>query len=68
MKNIRVKVRINICSGWFDFGIFEGRKKLMVNDVLKTWFQKNAAIRNAEAMAKRIGIPYDPEIVKQHGC
>ena len=34
----------------------------------RTWKTKKAATRNAKAMAKRIGIKYDPEIIRQHGC
>ena len=63
---VRVKVRAS-CSGyWFDFGIYEGRKHLML--INRSWRTEKAAIRNAKAMAKRIGIKYDPEIIKQHGC
>jgi len=65
MKNVRVKVGLN-CIGDYHVGIFEGRKRLMYGD--KSWSTKQAAVRNAKAMAKRIGIKYDPEIVKQHGC
>ena len=68
MKNVRVKVRENCDSSWWNFGIFEGGKVLMVNSYIKCWQTKKAAIRNAKAMAKHIGIPYDPEIVKQDGC
>jgi len=69
MKNVRVKVRENCDSSWWDFGIFEGGKVLlMVNSHIKSWHTKKAAIRNAKAMAKRIGIPYSDEIIKQHGC
>ena len=69
MKNIRVKV-VNSCTGgsWW-FGICQKRTVLMDNVKPQlSWVIKDAAIRNAKAMAKRIGIPYDPEIVKQHGC
>lgn len=73
MKNVRVKVWESCNSSYFTFGIYEGRKKLMFNnscsnDGSNFWYQKSAAIRNAKAMAKRIGIKYDPEIIKQHGC
>lgn len=67
MKNVRVKVRICMLGGFYDFGIFEGRKVLMVNPK-DVWRRKEAVIRNAKAMAKRIGIKYDPEIIKVHGC
>lgn len=71
MKNVRIKV-IESCSGatWW-FAICEGRKLLMDNSLIRgncTWVRKFSAIRNAKAMAKRIGIKYDPQIVKQHGC
>lgn len=64
---IRVKVRRYCVGPRYDFGIFEGRKFLMVN-YIHSWLQEKAAIRNAKAMAKRIGIPYDPEIIQQKGC
>ena len=69
MKNVSVKV-IENCFGkaWW-YGIFEGRKIIMkFHRSPWAWCTKKAAIRNAKAMAKRIGIKYDPEIVKQHGC
>ena len=66
MKNVRVKVGLN-CGGMnYHIGIFESGKRLMYGD--RTWRTEKAAIRNAKAMAKRIGIPYDSEIIKQHGC
>lgn len=69
MKNIRVKVRQCGSNKFYDFGIFEGRKLLMINvGNPLSWKIKKAAIRTAKAMAKRIGIPYDPEIIQQHGC
>ena len=72
MKNVRVKAREGCNGKWFDYGIYEGRKRLMDNlntsNLFGYWVKKKAAIRNAKAMAKRIGIPYDPEIVKKHGC
>ena len=69
MKNVRVRV-IENCFGkaWW-YGIFEGRKIIMKFYCSPfAWLYKSAAIRNAKAMAKRIGIKYDPEIVKTHGC
>ena len=67
MKNVRVKVRRS-CNGYYlDIGIYEG-KTLLLTNYDKLWCVEKAAIRNAKAMAKRIGIPYDPEIIKQHGC
>lgn len=66
MKNERVRVVEN-CGGfrWW-FGICEGRKMLL--ETPKTYERKGSAIRCAKAMAKRIGIKFDPEIIKQHGC
>lgn len=69
MKNVRVKV-VEDCFGeaWW-YGIFEGRKIIMrFCRSPHSWFIKKAAIRNAKAMAERIGIEYDPEIIKLHGC
>lgn len=71
MNKVRIRV-IEDCSGhiWW-FGICENRKELMTTPARDrgcSWYRKGAAIRNAKAMAKRIGIPYDPEIIKQHGC
>ena len=74
MKNIRVKVREFTCTGLYDYGIYEGKRLLMRNALRKTgfrdavWASKVCAIKAAKAMAKRIGIPFDPEIIKQHGC
>lgn len=72
MKNVRVKVAESCNGTCFWYGIYEGRKMLMENCINRmcghTWRTKSAAIRNAKAMAKRIGIPYSDKIVKQHGC
>jgi hypothetical protein len=62
-----VKVIESCTGGTYWYGIFAGRKKLMENIMkrgISIWMRKSAAIRNAKAMAKRIGIPYDPEIIK----
>ena len=67
MNTARVKVREDCKGIWWDFGIYEYKKLLLVN-VGGFWGTKKAAIRNAKAMAKRIGILYDPEIIKQQGC
>ena len=67
MKNVRIRVIEGWLGGEFEFGLCKGRKILLVNPI-KIWRYKYAAIRNAKAMAKRIGIPYDPKIVKQRGC
>ena len=66
MKNVRVKVGLNCNGNRYHIGIFEGKKRLMYGD--RKWLTEKGAISNAKAMAKRIGIPYDPEIIKQHGC
>lgn len=76
MKNVRIKVREFTCVNCFDYGIYEGKKRLMGNPlrnsgfggVTDDWYRKSYAVKAAKAMAKRIGIPYDPEIIKQHGC
>ena len=75
MKNVRVKVGENCGGGYWWYGIYEGRNKLMDNCTRSTeygcsreWERKFYAIKAAKAMAKRIGIPCDPEIIKQHGC
>jgi len=75
MKNLRVKVAENCVGRSWRFGIYEGRKQLMLNaphhsgnETWSYWYQKAAAIRNAKKMAIRIGIPYSDEIIKQHGC
>ncbi len=71
MKKARIKVLSYSCFGGFCIGICEGRKLLMLYQKKGDswlWRIEEAAIRNAKAMAKRIGVPYDPEIVKIHGC
>jgi len=72
MKNLRVKVIESCTVRYYWFSICEGRKQLMMNTCLNrgssVWERKPAAIRNAKAMANRIGILYDTEIIKEHGC
>ncbi len=68
MKNVRVKVVHYTYVTEFGFAIFEGKKALFVRPTWVMWKTEEAAIRNAKAMAKRIGIKFDPEIIKQHGC
>ena len=65
MKNVRVKVVESCSGGYWWYSIYEGRKQLICQD---GYSYKANAIKGAKAMAKRIGIPYDPEIMKQHGC
>ena len=69
MKNLRIKVIENCFGDAWWFGIYEGREELMsLKGKPHAWLYKKAAIRNAKAMAKRIGIKFDSEIVKMHGC
>ena len=64
---VRVKVT-KTCGGYYyGYGIYEGRRGLM-HQSCDYWATEKAATRNAKAMAKKIGIKYDPEIIKQHGC
>jgi hypothetical protein len=67
MKNVRVKVR-NSCTGYlWDYAIYDARNRKCLQYC--DWYSsKSKAVRAAKAMAKRIGIPYDKEIIKQHGC
>lgn len=69
---VRVKVREFTCTGCIDYGVYEGKRRLMDNMLRRNgnyvWARKSAAVKAAKAMAKRIGIKYDPEIIKQHGC
>jgi len=66
MKNVRIKVR-NSCGGnLWSYVIYAGRRPTRL---CTDWsLQKDYTIKAAKAMAKRIGIKYDPEIIKQHGC
>lgn len=66
MKNLRIKVREGCFGDGWEFGIFVGKRLLLVNPE-KIYRRKSAAIRAAKAMAKRIGIKYDSEITKEHG-
>lgn len=68
MKNVRVKVIHYICLNDYGYGIYEGKKQLFYKYEHVCWKTLKIAIRISKAMAKRIGIPYDPEIIKQHGC
>jgi hypothetical protein len=68
MKNVRVKVIHYTCGKEYNFAVFEGKKVLLVRPTWVYWQTLEAAIRNAKAMAKRIGIKYDPEIIKAQGC
>lgn len=67
MKNVRVRVRESCSGNRWDYAIWVGNKRTSLQ--YPNWYySKGAAIRRAKAMAKRIGIKYDPEIIKQHGC
>lgn len=69
MKNLRIRLIENCFGDTWWYGIFEGRKIIMRSCRSPyAWFTEKGAIRNAKAMAKRIGIPYNPEIIKRHGC
>jgi len=72
MKNVKVKVTESCLGYHWWVSIYEGRKEIMrnaeINDGVSMWLRKFAAIRNAKAIAKQIGVKYDPEIIKQHGC
>lgn len=65
MKNVRIRV-IENCGGnlWW-YAICDGKRQLISSLV---FIYKANAIRGAKTMAKRIGIKYDPKIIKQHGC
>jgi len=68
-KNVRVKVRYHTCLKEYDFAIYAGRNCIMCCYGNSNWWKtKEGANRNAKKMAKLIGIPYDPKIIKLHGC
>jgi len=67
MENVQIRVREGCGGGLWDYAIWVNNKKTVLQ--YDSWyFAKSSAIRAAKAMAKRIGIPYDPEILKEHGC
>ena len=72
MKDVRVKVRLHTCEDLYDYGIYEGKKRLMDNRQRRNgdwfWYSESAAIRAAKATAERIGIPYSDELIKVRGC
>ncbi|HUX54508.1 MAG TPA: hypothetical protein VMV56_08855 [Williamwhitmania sp.] len=63
---VRVKVGES-CSGylWW-YGIYEAKKERMRGRIY--YERKGNASRGAKAMAKKIGVKYSDEIIKQHGC
>ena len=65
MKNVRVKVVENCPGNFWWYAICDSNRQLLDSHI--TDYKANA-IRGAKSMAKRIGIKYDPEIIKQHGC
>ena len=69
MKNLQIKMRYHICFEEYDIAIFDDRKCLFVQyGDRKWWKSKYAAIRNAKAMARYIGIPFDEGIIEHRGC
>ena len=73
MENVRIRVRESCAGCYWYVGIYDGKKHLAIlvsgGSLYGTSYErKGNAIRAAEKLAKRLGIKYDPEIVKQHGC
>lgn len=67
MKNVRIRVRENCRSDLWDYAIFDSKRRQCFGYM--DWYNsKSEAIRRAKAMSKRIGIKYDSEIIKLHGC
>ena len=71
---IRVKVTESCTRRFWRISIYDDKKEIMSSSdamglpCFGIWERKHAAVRNAKAMAKRIGIKFDSEIIKQHGC
>ena len=63
-KSLRIKVRENCDGSTWSSTIFDGKKNLG----RRPYKNKNAAIKRAIFLAKITAIPYDPEIIKDHGC
>ena len=72
MKNVRIKVTESCSAHLWWISIYDGKNEVMssggTDATLGIWERKHAAIRNAKAMAKRIGIKFDSEIIRQKGC
>jgi len=51
------------CSTWSP-AMFDGKKNLG----RFPYNNKKAAIRRTKFLARIIGVPFDPEIIKEHGC
>ena len=64
MKNLRFMVREDCDGSTWSPAIYDGKKNLG----RLPYTDKKAAIRRAKYLSKRIGIKYDPEIIKQKGC
>ena len=64
-KNLRIRVFVNCGGHYWWYAICEGKRQL-----ISTYGgdYKSNVIRGAKAMAKRIGIKYDSEIVRPKGC
>lgn len=67
MKKIRVRVVENCLGNLWWYAICEGRKQLMQNQ-FGGYERKGNAMRHAKAIANRIGILFDNEIIKLHRC
>lgn len=67
MENVRIRVRAS-CEGTFwDYAIWFGKKNTRLE--YGGWYRREAtAVKAAKAMAKRLGIKYDPKIKKDRGC
>ena len=63
-KSLRIKVRENCDGSTWSSTLFDGKKNLG----RVPYENKNAAIRRAKFLAKITDVPYDPEIIKEHGC
>ncbi len=65
-SNLQVRVRESCAGNYWQYGINEGRKWHTQSSWL---FRKKALVQQkAKALAKCLGIKYNPEIIKQHGC
>lgn len=66
-KNLTIRVREGCSGNWWDIVLCDSGRILMTNDG-RLWERKYAAVRNAKALAKRIGVPYSDKICKVDGC
>lgn len=65
MKNIRIRVVENCGGTWWWYAICKGKGQLIRGNF---YSYKANVVKAAKAISKRIGIKYDPEIIKMHGC